>query len=277
MNGSSIWAIVALFVAAAVAFFTLFTEKEEKEIIRTWQRRWRKWILYSLTGAALIVGVVQIRKADNEARDAGEKANRASDALKVALGKVDESTTKIEDMTALNTQLQERLIKQSDTITELSKQNIAAVTGGDSYCYILTSPVENSFMLVISTVGSSPLHDVIVEMVDLDIARTMTNKPTITMQEIQTFKTVFPSIPSLVSSSGHLLTTIPMGGNAKRSLHFNFFSINGVWGEDLSLRLTKGQWQMALRVMKELKNNKRKQIYGYVAPDYPKVNGEVDW
>jgi hypothetical protein len=97
------------------------------------------------------------------------------------------------------------------------------------------------------------------------------------LQEIQSFKTVFPTIPSLVSSSGHLLITIPWGGTDKRNLHFNFFSINGMWGEDLNLRLVKGQWQQALRVMKEIKGNKRKNIFSYVAPDYPRVDGKVDW
>jgi hypothetical protein len=29
--------------------------------------------------------------------------------------------------------------------------------------------------------------------------------------------------------------------------------------------------------MKEIKGNKRKNIFSYVAPDYPRVDGKVDW
>jgi hypothetical protein len=277
MNGSSIWAIVALLVAALVAVATLLSEKKEREINPPRFRRWRKPILYSLTGAALVVGVVQILNADREACDAEKKSRQANDALKDALAKLDESTTQIANMTALNTQLQRSLIAQSDTIADLSRQNIAAVTGGNSFCYVIASPVEQSFMLAVSTVGSSPLHDVGVEMIDVDLLRTMTNKPSLTMQELQSFRTVFPSIPSLSSSSGHWVATIPTGGRDKRNLHFNFFSMNGVWGEDLNLRFVKGQWQQALRVMKQLKNNKQKMIYSMVPPDYPTVDGKVDW
>jgi hypothetical protein len=276
MNGSSIWTIVALAVAALVAFITLLSEKNEREINPPRLRRWRKPILYSLTVVALTVGVIQILKADKEAREAERKSHQANAELKQALSKLDESTTKIADMTTLNSQLQQSLIKQTDTIANLSRENIAAVTGGKSYCYILASPVENSFMLIVSTVGSSPLHDVTVEMIDVDVLRPLTSKPSFTLGEMQSIKTVFPTIPSLVSSSGHLLVTIPWGETDKRNLHFNFFSMNGVWGQDLKLRLVKGQWQQALRVMKESKG-KREQTYSYVAPDYPTVDGKVDW
>ena len=60
----------------------------------------------------------------------------ASRELSVALKNLGNSTTNIAAMTALNTQLQERLLNHSDTITNLSKQNIAAVTGGNTFCYV---------------------------------------------------------------------------------------------------------------------------------------------
>src|SRR5260370_20568530 len=64
----------------------------------------------------------------------------ASRELGTALKNLGDSTASIANMTALNTQLQGRLLQQSDTIADLSKQNIATVTGGDSFCYIDSEP-----------------------------------------------------------------------------------------------------------------------------------------
>src|SRR5712692_948264 len=77
-------------------------------------------VLFALLGGISIVYVI---KQSNETAVAGQKLTNALDNL----GK---STANIVTMTSLNAQLQERLLKQSDTITDLSKQNIAATTGG---------------------------------------------------------------------------------------------------------------------------------------------------
>ncbi len=73
MNESSIWAIAALLFAALIAVFSLLTEKKEREIHPSWLRRCRRPILYSLSVAALVVGVGQIRKTDREAHEADTK------------------------------------------------------------------------------------------------------------------------------------------------------------------------------------------------------------
>jgi hypothetical protein len=180
-------------------------------------------------------------------------------------------------MTSLNTQLQDKLLKQSDTITALSKQNIAAVTGGNSFCYVIATPTGNEFLLNVVTNGSSPLHEVFSDMADLDTLREITRKPSFTWQDIQNAKTSYPAIPFLASSSARSLGKIPTGASDKRNLHFNFFSMNGVWGENLSLRLVKGQWQQAIKVTKELKGNRQKTLYNYVSDGYPRIDGKVDW
>jgi hypothetical protein len=198
--------------------------------------KWRWKIGYAAVFAVLGgFSVVYVIKQSNE----GVVANRHLD---VALAKLRESTTKIADRTALNSQLQDKLLKQSDTITDLARENIAAVTGGNSHCYIIASPVGGEFMLNITTRGS--LHEAFVEMVDVDILRTLSTKHFLSFQDIQSFTTSFttsyPAIPFLASSSGRTLNRIPVGGSDKRNLHFNFFSMNGVWGEDLNLRFVKG-------------------------------------
>jgi hypothetical protein len=84
-------------------------------------------------------------------------------SLANALGDLRNSTADIASMTTLNTQLQERLLKQSDDIADLSKQNIAATTGGSTFCYVTANPVGAEFLLILSTIGKSPLHSITVE------------------------------------------------------------------------------------------------------------------
>jgi hypothetical protein len=159
------------------------------------------------------------------------------------------------------------------------RQNIDTITGGTTYCYVVAGPVGNDFLLTVNTVGSSPLHDVYVELVDLDMLKSLnaTGK-LLTLDAIQSFTTYYPSIPFLVSSSGHMLGKLPIEARDKRDLHFNFFSMNGVWGETLKLRRLNGNgWTEAIKVDKQLKGNRQKTIYTYVSPDYPKAGGKVDW
>jgi hypothetical protein len=234
--------------------------------------KWPAKIIYAVIFAVLgVVSVIYVRKQSNENVIANQN-------LSNALSNLGQSTANIANMTALNTQLQDKLLKQSDTITDLSRQSIAAVTGGDTYCYVLVSQIGNEFLLNIATKGSSPLHEVGVDMVDVDALRAFTaTKQTFTWEIIQSFTTHYPTVPFLASSSVHPLSKIPTGPSDKRNLHFNFFSMNGVWGESINLRLVKGLWIQAINVTKEIKGNQRKTLYTYVPEEYPKVDGKMDW
>ena len=170
------------------------------------------------------------------------------------------------------------LLNESTALARLSKQNIDAVTGGNSFCYALASFVGNEALLTLATRGSSPLHDVTIDLVDLDMERDLlARKQPLTLDAIGHFTTFFPAVPFLVSSSVHTLTKITLGAVEKRNLYFHFYSMNGVWGETLNLRLVSGQWTQAIKVTKEAKPNHQKVIFLYVPPNYPKVNGDVDW
>jgi len=122
-------------------------------------RLWHK-ILYVgafvLAGAASVCLVIRISN-ENAAANTG---------LKNALDKLGETTTNIATMTALNTQLQERLLNQSDTIASLSKQNIATVTGADSFCFLGFNRSQG--FLVFVHIGQFPLYGVIARITELD-------------------------------------------------------------------------------------------------------------
>ncbi len=237
--------------------------------------KWPWRITYAALFAVLgAISVVYVIKQSNE----GALANHN---LSEAMGKLERSTTRIADMTALNAQLQDKLMRQTETITALSRENIAATTGGESYCAVIASPADTGeFWLYATAMGSSPLHGIFAEMVDGDVAKTFFSKGSLSFQDIRNFTTYFPPLPFLAASSMHsslFLGKIPMGAGVARNLHFNFTSMNGVWNQDLSLRRVNGRWLQASRVRRELKGGHLKTIYTSVPDDFPKVNGNVDW
>lgn len=231
---------------------------------------------FVLTGAVSIWLVIRISN-ENAA------ANRD---LAHALADVSTSTTNIASMTALNTDLQQRLLKQNETIADLSKQNIAAVTGGSSFCYVMASPVFSEFGLNITTIGKSPLHDVSVWMLDLDMMKqVVAGKPSLSYEDIQSYTMTFPAIPFLASSLNQMLVKIPIGVRAKRNFQITFSSLNGIWTETLKLEFVNGQWAQALKVGKVVSPVKAgtpnekltTPLYAFTTDNFPKKEGKVDW
>jgi hypothetical protein len=199
----------------------------------------------------------------------------ANQNLSNALSDLERSTGDIASMTNLNTQLQERLLKQSDAITDLSKQSIAATTGGKTFCLVKAVPTpDNKFAMVIGTRGLNPLHSVHVQMIDVDLAKSRAPNGPMTLQDL----TDFPEIPFLAQGAGRPVTFMPIDARDKRSITFNFFSLNGSWTEDLRLRRVNGQWEQAMRILKvKFAGQPMIPLYEWASEHYPKVNGKVDW
>jgi hypothetical protein len=233
---------------------------------------WHKIVYVSafvLAGAASIWLVIKI---------SNENAATGRD-LTHALTDLGTSTTNIASMTALNTELQQRLLKQSDVITDLSEQSIAATTRGKTFCLVKAMPMGNQLALVVGTRGINPLHSVHVQMLDVDLVKKLhaTTRP-ITTQELNSFNADFPEIPFLAHGAGRTVTLLPTDERDKRSITFNFFSLNGSWTEDLRLQPVNGQWEQAMRVLKvKAAGQPMIPIYEWLSENYPKVNGKVDW
>jgi hypothetical protein len=120
MNGSSIWAIAALFVATAISIYTLFSEEQKLEVLPPRTRRWRKPVLSFLTVAAFVVGIVQIRKADREAHKANDDHTTEHTADQQQISGLRES---VNTLTSVNQIQYERnrdeLLKLQDRVNEL--------------------------------------------------------------------------------------------------------------------------------------------------------------
>jgi hypothetical protein len=152
-------------------------------------------------------------------------------------------------------------IKESDrNFNETMKkenQVLDNITGGETFCVIEAIPIPDRFVLDAIAVGSNPLHDVLVDHTDSDAIKSMIGTPQFTFDAIQGI-TAHYTIPFLTSASGLQLAQIPTGNGDKRNFHFNFFSMNGMWREDLKLRrLSNGVWMQAFKVSKDIPINGR--------------------
>jgi hypothetical protein len=163
------------------------------------------------------------------------------------------------------------------------EKSIDTVTGGSTFSIVTASPIENEFVLFVTAKGNSPLHEVTTDMVDVDAMKAVTaGKHEITFEEIQSFTQTLPMLPFLSSTGGRILTRIPVGARTKRNLHFNFFSLNGLWSVILKLEFINGQWAQAEKVTKESEpiHGKRttRVLYTFSTPTFPKdKGGRIDW
>ena len=153
----------------------------------------------------------------------------------------------------------------SETMSGIN-QNIDAITGGYSFCYVtaMFSVDQSEAALQVVTHGSSPLHNV-------DIRRVETNG----RHEIVYF--AYPNVPFLVQPIRQDLGTISLRGMDERRLLFDFFGMNGMWHEVLEWKKVDGKWTQALTVSKNKADGTLKPIYDHIDPSFPKVKGKPDW
>jgi hypothetical protein len=223
------------------------------------------------------------QSAANDANNAAIKANVAATNAAMAATNAETAATASQRETTL-------------ARNEAHKANVetqSLITGGDTYCYVLASPAGNEATLTVTTIGSSPLHEVMVERVDEDAMRKILvpGHPMNSPFDIDRFTYSYPSVPFLSPTSAHTIDKISLGEGNRRSLHFNFFSMNGVWGEDLAFARVNGVWVEAIRVIRHVVGygiggygkgpfggkTEQNTVYPWVDPSFPKVNGQVDW
>ncbi len=166
----------------------------------------------------------------------------------------------------------------------IDRQNelLGNIMGVDTYCVVEAAPVGDSFQLAAIAVGPNPLRDVMIDQLDLDRERAIIGTPNFTYDAIRSITTSYASIPFLVSTSAHNLNEQPFGPGDKRDFHFNFFTTSGVWGETLNLRrVSGGAWIQAFRVTKQVPaphhHTREVVVRSYIPPNYPKINGKMDW
>lgn len=249
----------------------------------------RERLLWTIIVFALLVVELRSIRLDRKQHDAEQRTvleeqrvhfGEIGNGIKAAIQKSDAQFQSTMSGT-------EMLIAKSTALATLSKENIDAITGGNSYCYALASPVGNDAWIAIATVGKSPLHEVLVERVDIDLQRkTIKPRQPLTDEQIRSWMHDYPAIPFLASTSGYTLDKLSLGDGDEREFSFTFSSMNGVWQENLKFRRVKGNWVQAIKVTRPVVGYgiggfgvslKQKVLYPFIDPNYPRVNGQVDW
>jgi hypothetical protein len=241
------------------------------------------WVKISYAAAFAVLGTISIVCVLRQS----EETVIANQNLTNALGKLQDSTGDIARMTGLNAQLQQKLLKQNDTIAELSKENISAVTGGDTFCYVDISPLLNpdQIWLEVFKVGKYPMRSVTMRIMDRNreeqaMQKAMQNlykDHTPTNEEILNAMTQHPDIREFIPDFAKPNTSVggyQLVGGDQQGFDILFRAFNGDWIERLELRRVNGKWARALLVET---GQKSKPYFVKVDRDYPrKANGHID-
>jgi hypothetical protein len=256
-------AVAALGVAAAV--MTLLGEMKGLEK--------SAWILILFGFLGVELSSINIERTANEEYQKEVRAEQLRHFKEIGDGIRESITDSEQEFNAT--------MDRSNRIFEGVRDNINAVTGGSTFCFVSAATSASEFILTISTIGKSPLHEVFIESADVDAIKKYTaGKPNLTFEEFQSFRIDYPAFPFLSWTSARLLTKIPIGTETKRTLQFRFFSMNGVWSETLKLQLVNGQWATAIKVndSNPTRSNKPGRLrYEYITDNFPKTKGKVNW
>jgi hypothetical protein len=177
---------------------------------------------------------------------------------------------KSEEIAALNREL----AAKSEEIARLTKDNFAAVTGGDSFCYVALAAREDAAGPTVTAVhqGKYPLYDVDLRITDLKRWSTPPGKSA--EQLIARFH-----LGTLAASTTVLVGRMPpLRGETERfNLHFS--ARNGFWTQLVRLRKVDGTWKMATKVTRGPAPGQVSEqilIPDRVENGFP-AGGEVDW
>lgn len=254
-------------------------------------RNWQKaaWIL--IIGILLNVETHAIAKdrSDNDQTVAADRKQQDDNfngirtqqesEFRGTVGKLQESVQQSEEQFEKTMSASQRIAEKASAIAELSKENIAAATGGDSFAIVMfTEIIGNEANMLIFSKGKYALRDVQISIVDVEAHRIMIHRtPLPPLSDILALRRT-ENAGNLLKSGHPLQTKIPIAGLDHIDLVLTFSSLNPLWSEDLKLRKVDGHWRQAYRVQRaDPRTNKQMTLESYADPEYPKVAGSVDW
>ena len=246
-------------LAAATSQFLLVILGVTVSLQDDWAKKHRVLII----GLFALLGLVGLSTSAKSARDAAI----ANSSLSESLNDLKKSSEDIVRLQGLNTKLQEQLLESNTIISGLAKQNIATVTGGDSFAYAWIQDRFPYFGVVAQ--GKYPLYDLRARVVDLDEAKKQSHAflgTTISFGEI---------VPGMSKSQN---IKFEFGNSESRSFNIFFTARNGSWIQLLRLRrLRDGRWVSATRVDRDGEKLKR-PAYEKIDKDFPRnENGGIEW
>ena len=148
-----------------------------------------------------------------------------------------------------------RLNEKNDEIIALQAQQIKAITGGDSYPYIVPILSKDKLMMQLRTEGKYTIYDFQATILDRDLLTTLLAQSKYKNREIAEIfnksQIVMP-LGNLGPNQGKDITTYTLDPNiGHRSFLITLLARNGQLSEYLQLHWVKNWWEVAYKVFNE--------------------------
>ena len=169
-------------------------------------------------------------------------------------------------------ELERELRHQTEDLAALDRKTLDAITGGDSFCYVVISQRPDGIVaLMFLHQGNAPLYDVTARLFDLD--RYEEKKDSLPIGEAFAYAGTNLSIGTI--GTGHAVERgqIPLKSFPTRGYNIFFAARNGFFHELLRLKKVDGVWTQALKVIRD-----ERVIFEKIDPDFPiGSDGSVAW
>jgi hypothetical protein len=256
-------------LCASVAQFFLVLLGAVVTLEEDWVRAHKKLILLSFIILGLIA-FVATAKQGGESAVANNKLANSLDGLGAA-------TKEIGRVTSLNTELQEKLLKQGNTIAELARQDIATVTGGDSFSYLAFSKPRGILSALVAIhKGKYALHDLGIRIVDVrKLLEANPPNQAPTAQSLFAGSTTF-HLDTFSKQLAAPLTQYVLSSGNEMDFNVFFTASNGQWLEKIELRRVNSVWLEAFIVYADM--DKKSVRFEQIEPGFPtNEKGDVSW
>ncbi|HEV2501422.1 MAG TPA: hypothetical protein VGY31_17760 [Terriglobia bacterium] len=163
---------------------------------------------------------------------------------------------------------------RSSKIMERVQTSIDSITGGNSFVYMqLVGLQKTGAILHVQHAGKFPLHNVSARITDLNIFKQLVaSRRTLTMSLPS--DTIVP-IGDISANAGRTLTPLTFTGSERQDYNIFFYGQNGFWKQLIRLRWVASGWLQATIVLGG--PNGTDVLYEYIDPQFPLINGNVDW
>ena len=230
-------------------------------------------VAFVLVGAiAMFAAVRQGQETSKQNAETQRHADEANARLITTLERINAQAEEIKRVQDLNTNLQGKLLEQSGElinsskrISELSRQGIAAVTGGDSFAYMdLSSQVigPETMTPVFIVQGGFPVYELTARIVDLQkFDEIVAAKGNLSAADSYVeLGNITPPTAILLPNDRLPVFTVPDSAS-QRDFRIFFNARNGHWIQDLHMQKVRNDWREAVRIFRgEAKRGSRERI-----------------
>jgi hypothetical protein len=229
-------------------------------------------VLIIIMGWRNYLAQVETQKASDRLDSSIESLKKSSEAI----ANMSKETVRIGQ---LNTQLQERLLQQSKTISGLSKECIDTAKGGNSFGYISGLNICSSDHWIPTFVhkGKYPLYGVSARIVDLEKWREISKGASL-LQHFSADTDI--NVSDTVEGWGRIYfnKSLPITRDGKEHAYNVFiFARNGSWSQQLKVINVNGECSYASRVYRD-GGKKENLLFEHISDDFRKnYKGDIDW